>query len=427
VKIVDVVCEPLRTGFYRDDQAAILSGAAHDGFLYSGRPLTAGFQAIREPGQAVSVMLVLSNGQVANGECAEAQYPSAGGRTPVLNVSDILDEINSDVAPRLIGRSVAEFRTLAEEIDAHRVGGSLLSTAVRYGVTQALLDAAAIAGGVTMAEIVQREYHTGIEIQPVPMYAQSGDDRYIGVDKMILKEVDVLPHGLINEVKSKLGSDGTILKEYVRWIRDRILAQRARPDYFPRLHFDTYGTIGIAFKHDLPQIVAYLADLAEVASPFSLRIEHPIDAGSRVAQIAVYVELRRLLAEQHIPVDLVVDEWCNTLQDIELFISAGAADVIHVKTPDLGGINNTIEALLLIRRAGLAAFAGGTCNETDVSARVSAHLAMACGADQILAKPGMGVDEGLMIVGNEMARTHALVKRRARMPLTVGALGSAPA
>ena len=33
---------------------------------------------------------------------------------------------------------------------------------------------------------------------------------------------------------------------------------------------------------------------------------------------------------------------------------------------------------------------------------------MACGADQILAKPGMGVDEGLVVVGNEMARVMTL-------------------
>jgi methylaspartate ammonia-lyase len=37
---------------------------------------------------------------------------------------------------------------------------------------------------------------------------------------------------------------------------------------------------------------------------------------------------------------------------------------------------------------------------------------MACGADQVLAKPGMGVDEGLMIVGNEMARAAALARTR---------------
>jgi methylaspartate ammonia-lyase len=37
---------------------------------------------------------------------------------------------------------------------------------------------------------------------------------------------------------------------------------------------------------------------------------------------------------------------------------------------------------------------------------------MACGAGQILAKPGMGVDEGMMIVGNEMARVTAIAATR---------------
>jgi methylaspartate ammonia-lyase len=93
-------------------------------------------------------------------------------------------------------------------------------------------------------------------------------------------------------------------------------------------------------------------------------------------------------------------------------VTAEAAHGIHVKTPDLGGIGNTVEALLMVRRSGLGAYCGGTCNETDSSAQVSAHVAMTCGAVQVLAKPGMGVDEGSMIVGNETARVAALVASR---------------
>jgi methylaspartate ammonia-lyase len=92
--------------------------------------------------------------------------------------------------------------------------------------------------------------------------------------------------------------------------------------------------------------------------------------------------------------------------------------------PDLGSVADTVTALLLVRDAGLAAYCGGTCNETDRSAQVSAHVAMACQAAQVLAKPGMGVDEGLMIVGNEMARTAALVA--ARRPALVAGNGGMP-
>ena len=415
MNIVEVLCEPVRAGFYRDDQAAIRAGATHNGFLYDGAPLTAGFNAIREPGFAISVMLILSDGQIALGDCAEVQYAGVGGRAPVFGVEASLEQLRSHVVPTLVGRDVNTFRDLAEKVDASEVEGRPLATAVRYGVSQALLHATSLARRITMAEVIQDEYDTGIDIAPVTIFAQSGDDRYLNVDKMILKEVGSLPHALINEVTTKLGSDGSILLDYVAWLRARIIATRANEDYSPRLHLDTYGTIGNAFDGDLERVATYIGSLADAASPFRLRLEHPIDAGSRDAQISAYVALRRTLAERGIAVEIVVDEWCNTLDDIVHFVDAGAADVIHVKTPDLGGISNTIEALLYVRQRGLAAYCGGTCNETDVSARVSAQVAMACGADEVLAKPGMGVDEGVMIVGNEMARTMSLIRQRTKM------------
>jgi methylaspartate ammonia-lyase len=340
------------------------------------------------------------------------QYSGVGGRDAVFDATRAADTIRDVVAPLLTGRKVTGFRELAGEIEDLAPGGAPLHTAVRYGVSQALLDAAAQARGVTMAEVVRDEYATGLPIVPVPLFVQSGDDRYDNVDKMILKRADVLPHGLINNVDAKLGRDGELFLAYVGWVRDRVLALREDPGYAPVLHFDVYGTIGAAFGADVPRIAAYLARLEAAAAPFRLRLEHVVDAGGRDAQIAVFAELRAALRRAGTQVELAVDEWCNTLEDIRLFVAAGAADVIHVKTPDLGGVGNTVEALLEVSRAGLAAYCGGTCNETDRSAQVSAHIAMACGAVQVLAKPGMGVDEGLMIVGNEMARVAALVAAR---------------
>ncbi|HEY6468913.1 MAG TPA: methylaspartate ammonia-lyase [Candidatus Dormibacteraeota bacterium] len=412
--ITDALAVPIRSGFFVDDQAAIGAGATHDGFTYAGNPMTAGFSAIRQAGEAVSVLLLLDDGQVAYGDCAAVQYSGVGGRDAVFDAVAAAGTIERHVAPLFRGTQVGDFRSTATVVDRHVVDGRPLHTAIRYGVTQALLDAAARARSVTMAEVVRDEYRTGIAIQPVPMFVQSGDERHTNVDKMVLKEADVLPHGLINEVGTKLGKGGELLLTYVAWVRERILALRTRPDYEPRLHFDVYGTLGKAFDGDVSRVAAYLARVGDAARPFSVCIEHPIDAGSRSAQIEVSAALRRVLAALESNVRIAVDEWCNTLEDIELFVDAGAADVIHVKTPDLGGINNTIEALLLVRSAGLEAYCGGSCNETDRSAQVSAHIAMACGAAQVLAKPGMGVDEGMMIVGNEMARVAALVGARAR-------------
>ena len=114
-------------------------------------------------------------------------------------------------------------------------------------------------------------------------------------------------------------------------------------------------------------------------------------------------------------VEIVADEWCNTLEDIKLFVDNKAGHMVQIKTPDLGGVNNTIEAVLYCKEHGIGAYQGGTCNETDRSAQVCVHCAMATKPVQMLAKPGMGVDEGFMIVYNEMSRIIAMQKAKANI------------
>ena len=57
-------------------------------------------------------------------------------------------------------------------------------------------------------------------------------------------------------------------------------------------------------------------------------------------------------------VQIVADEWCNTLEDVRDFVEAGAAHMIQVKTPDLGGINNTLEAIIYAKERGMGAYLG---------------------------------------------------------------------
>ena len=415
MNIIDVICSEGRTGFYFDDQRAIKSGAKSDGFRYQGNPITNGFTEIRQAGESISVMLVLEDGQIAYGDCAAVQYSGAGGRDPLFLAKDFIPVIEGQIKDMLVGQDAGAFKSLAERVDSVKVGGRNLHTAIRYGVTQALLDAAAKSEKITMAEVVSRQYDIEGPIVSVPIFTQSGDDRYSNADKMIIKGADVLPHALINHVDTKLGRDGEKLLEYVEWLRDRILAAKnaeVSRDYMPVLHIDVYGTIGQLFENDVEKMANYILTLEKAARPFTLRIEGPMDVEDRELQAIALRVLRQSLKEKGSAVELVADEWCNTLEDIKLFVDQQAADMIQIKTPDLGGVNNIIEAILYCKQNGVGAYCGGTCNETDRSAQICTNIAMACGADQCLAKPGMGVDEGFMIVFNEMNRVLALVNSR---------------
>lgn len=409
MKIVDLVCARGRTGFYFDDQRAIKQGAKADGSTYTGTPVTPGFTSVRQAGEAISVMLILEDGQIAHGDCAAVQYSGAGGRDPLFLADEFIPVIEKHIKPLLVGREADSFRQLTREVEAVCVEGKRLHTAIRYGVSQAILDAVAKAKHKLMCEVVADEYGLTVSDHMIPIFTQSGDSRYDNADKMIMKGAEVLPHALINNVKTKLGEHGELLQEYVAWLRDRILKLRTSESYMPVLHIDVYGTIGAIFGHDNYKAMAdYIATLEEIAKPFHLRIEGPMDAEEREQQMIDLRELRREMDGRGIQVELVADEWCNTLEDVIYFADNRAGHMAQIKTPDLGGINNTIEAVLYCKAHGMGAYQGGTCNETNRSAECCVHCAMAAQPVQILAKPGMGVDEGYMIVYNEMQRILAL-------------------
>jgi methylaspartate ammonia-lyase len=406
-RIAAVLAAPGWGGYFFDDQAAIKAGAARDGLAYLGAPRTSGYAAVREPAEAVCVQLVLDDGYVAMGDCASVQYAGVGGREPRLKAGDMAVRIERDLASALRGLDLSAFREAAGTAESMVAGVPGLGRAAAYGVSQALLDAAAhVAGHHLMARTIRQEWGLARPTAAIPLYAQTGEERQVNVDKMILKRVEILPHGLINTAEL-VGADGIALADYIRWIRGRIQAL-APADYRPVLHLDVYGLIGAQASGDIANMAEIIARLETAAGPHTLRLEHPLDAGSRDGQIAAMSALRALLKQRGSRVELVADEWANTFEDIVQFAQAGAADLIQIKTPDLGSIHHAIDAVLACQRHGVGAVLGGTCAETDRSARVTAHIGMATGATQMLAKPGMGVDEGLSIMRNEIARALRL-------------------
>jgi len=400
------------SGYFFDDQRAIKKGAGHDGFIYKGKPCTPGFRSIRQAGESISVILVMENGGIACGDCAAVQYSGAGGRDPLFLAKDYLPFLNKTIKPALEGADLKSFRETAGMIDKMEVRGKRIHTALRYGITQALLDAKAVAQNKLKTEVICEEYKLPVIAKRVPVFAQSGDNRYENVDRMILKHVDVLPHGLINNIKEKLGTDGGKLKEYIKWLVARIKHVRSKTSYKPDIHIDVYGTIGIIFNFNIDKIAKYLASLEKAAGGFELYIEGPVDMEEKYLQMETLLKITNALRRNGSKVKIVADEWCNTLEDIRDFTDAKCCDMVQIKTPDLGGIQNIVESVLYCREKGMGAYQGGTCNETDVSARTCVHLAMAARPCRMLAKPGMGFDEGFTIVNNEMERIIEILKHR---------------
>jgi methylaspartate ammonia-lyase len=411
VKIERVFCALGRSGYMHRDLAAMKGGAKRDGFLFHGKPLTPGFRKIAEPATIISVMLVLEDGQIAFGDCADVILAGAAGRDPAFHGEDHIGYLEGEIAQKLVGRDIGKFRPHAEEMDRLTHAGKPLHTALRYGLTQALLHAAALARKLTMAEVIASEYGSKIATKPIPILASCHKDDPLQLDRVILKRVELLPHASFTLVEEHVGRKGEKLIAFARQVAKRI-GEIGDSDYRPRIHLDVYGTLGELFEMKLEPLADYLGRVREAAAPYELLVESPIIARTQVEQIESFREVRSLLRRKGIALGLIADEWCNTLADIKLFADEKASDYVQIKTPDLGGINNTIEAVLYCKAHGMGAGLGGTANETDQSARISTHIGLACGPDFQLSKPGLGADEAIMIQTNEMARTLAILKAR---------------
>jgi methylaspartate ammonia-lyase len=454
--IVAVWAVPAVGAYYYDDLAALQTRSIPVPARYTAPPVTPGFRAVREVAEAVSVGLQLDDGRVAWGDCVAVEFSGKAGRDPIFRTEEGLATIEGTVAPMLEGRTLTTFRELATDVDAlteahemrrpgvaptpevedlsrrailtataralragqiedtptERVSAQRrLHTAVRYGVSQALLRAVALARGVTMAEVIAQEWGLPRPDGPVPIHAQSGSERIHNADKMIVRRIASLPHALVDNIPEQLGQDGAKLVQYARWLKERV-RELGGPEYRPTIHLDVHGALGQIVDNNLGKVLGQLYALQAALAPYAVRVESPVILESREAQIAALKQLRDYIRVRKMAVHLVADEWANTLEDIQAFLEAGAADMIQIKMPDLGSVHHSVDAVLACQAAAVGAFLGGSCAETDLSARASVHVALATRSDLIMAKPGMGVDEGVALVHNEMARALAEIGAR---------------
>ena len=403
MRIAEVLFAKGSAGHFHVDARALRAGAEPDGFSWKGEPLTPGFTRIVQPSESLSILLRLEDGQVGFGDCVDVAYAGSAGREPPFTPDRVLPWLRRELRERLVGAEISDWRGHAEGFAAPRGNGEPWPAAIRYGLGQALLHAASLARHRPMAALICEAYALPERLGMPPLLACAAMDDHEALDRLILKRVDVLPHSFITDPDRHLGRNGEALLGHVRRMAARIRAL-GDADYQPTLQFDMSGNLGRLFPAPDARLVDFLERLADAAAPFALRIECPWLGASRQEQIGIYVELTAAMRGRGRGLSIGVDEWCNRLEDFAAFAAAGAGDYLHIKMPDLGCITASMSAIEACRAHGMAFCLGGSANETDQSARVSAHIGLAFRPEVMLAKPGLGGDEALMIVRNEMAR-----------------------
>jgi methylaspartate ammonia-lyase len=273
-------------------------------------------------------MLVLDDGQIAFGDFADVILAGVAGRDPAFNARDHIEYVLSEVADALRGRDVSEFRPNAAAMEDFKRKGARLHTAIRYGVSQALLHASALSRKLTMAEVIAQEYGSSVSTTPIPILASCQIDDLGQLDRVILKRVELLPHATFQIVSEHVGAQGEKLAAFVRRVAARC-EEIGAPDYNPRIHVDLYGTLGELFSMNIEPLAEHLGKLRQESGKYKLLVESPMIAQTQQEQIDKFSALRQLLRSKGIDVGLIADEWCNTLADIKHFAAAGAVDFVQ--------------------------------------------------------------------------------------------------
>lgn len=385
-------------GYYWRDQEAIGRGAERDGFLYRGEPLTEGFHSIIQVSSTVLLTARTQDGREFHGDCATVNHAFRSGRQTTPMAAQLISYSEGPLSDWLRRWQPSSFRDAAREIDTMQLDGKPLHMALRYGMSQVLLQCVAAERRVTMAEVLAAEYGLELATEPCDLLGSCGGSWYENVDKAILRELPYFPQTAMVRLDQL-----DALPEYAAWIAKRI-QEIGKPGFAPTLHYDLHGLLSERVGDDLEAAVSYLKRVEEASGPHPVLFEDPLDAGAREPQVRLMSRLREALHRSGSRIRLIADEWCNTRDDVKYFVDQGCCDLIQIKMPDLGGVDNTVEACMTCKAGDVGVYLGGSCNETDISARVASHVALAVQPTEFLGKPGLGLDEGVMVVTNEMKR-----------------------
>ena len=385
-------------GFWIADQEAVQAGSHADGFFFKGKTSSPLFDAIRTPSVAYCIALRLQNGQRAYGDCMTVANLGLGGRPNPLRL-DALPALRHKLNEKLEGVTFNGFREACAMLDnwPEELGGR----PVAYGLSQAFLNAASLSSGMTAADVLRHEYDIDQVYERPGFAASCGPDWYKNADKAIVRNVAMLPHAAM-----QTADECQRLPEYCSWIVERI-GQIGAGGYRPDLHFDFHSSLGRMLGNDQDKVSDYLADVTKRAKGYQVYFEDPLFAHNAKEAVDLAASLRLRLEKSGLDCRLIADEWANAPGEMELFTQNQAVHCIQIKVPDNGSLTTTIEGLRMCQKNNVLAYLGGSCNETDISVRTTVHVGLAFGAWRLFTKPGLGVDEGLMILTNELNRAEA--------------------
>ncbi len=295
----------------------------------------------------------------------------------------------------LTGRLDAEAEVAARTVE--ETFERPLHPAVRYGLSQALLSAAALAQGVTTAEVMASEYELPPPTAPASLFSTVGT----GESTAIACAHRVAGLGIDwpgDDPEEELGRNNGRLQGYLRQLT-RYLARTAGDEYRPAIHLDVGGGLGALYDHNAGRLLGACYGLERVGEPYPLYLADPVVMDNRDEQVEKMAELKKFVTMRDLSLRLAAGAWIDSPADALAFVEAEAADLLRLDAVRLGGVQRTVETALAARERG-----AGVLIESHGDPAI-AQIALALRPDFLSTGTQYEDGRGIAAFHNEMART----------------------
>jgi methylaspartate ammonia-lyase len=399
-RVVEVITYRGLGGYYFEDLEHVRAHRTPVSERYHTATTHQRFPYVRTPAPVIGVGLKIEDGRIFFGDSVAVSFSGKSGRAIAGSQEDLESWFKNDFSSWIKTQEISSWI----DLERNFINKFPATPAfVRYAVSQALVGASSAIHNQPPAVLMARELGRPLAKSPIPSHGSSGADFGATVDRMLARRIPFLPQGQFEDLDAQIGSNG---KQLVVWIRE-FVNRAKRFNYQPTLTLDFHGALGVLCENDSRKVAQLIATLCDAAKPLNLHVESPIVGLDLADHATKLARLRQDLAMLGTKVAIIADEWANENSDIAHLITSRSVDGIHIKCPDTGTLSECAVAIDACRSQGIFVILGGSCTETDISARLSAHLAMATQPDALLIKPGMGFDEAYAMLTNEMARILA--------------------
>lgn len=377
--------------------------------------------SVEESSWSLQVGLVTSQNQIAWSECrfendpeqpavlSYAHRPDNAGLPnltgPDFGPNEGAQLLQETIIPLLIGRSLNNLGPLMAEIDDLRREVTIirpktaetppqkrsrrqlftslvnldqeiretvqlpLPPELRFGLSLALVEAAARVQGRTVVETLTEEFGLARAGKPLAVHLRFAD--LPNPNDPVLARITAASYGLEiggGEALAEFGSGGIRLQNRVRQLTNRV--KRYVPDgrepHETAFLFDLKGGLGRLYDFNSGQILGNIFGLEQTTKPFRLRLVDPLLAANRADQLRLMAELQGFLRLRQMRTTLLARVGVETAEDIQALADHKCCDGVVLDMRRLGTVRRTIELAAAARERGLEVVLAGVAGDTSV-------------------------------------------------------------